>query len=55
MCHNARPGSEFDSRQWPIIVSHMRTHADLTRSDADAVAVFLSAVAEEAASPDPAG
>lgn len=53
MCHNARPASEFDSRQWPVIVSHMRTHSELTRSDADAVAVFLSTVAADADFPDP--
>ena len=49
-CHNARPALEFDARQWPVIVSHMRTHADLSRSDADAVAAFLSAAAAEATS-----
>jgi len=47
-CHNARPAAEFNAEQWPVIVSHMRTHADLTRSEADAVAAFLSAAAEAA-------
>jgi len=53
-CHNARPASEFDARQWPIIVSHMRTRADLTRTEARAVAAFLSASAagEAAGQPD---
>jgi cytochrome c len=48
MCHNARPASEFDAREWPVIVSHMRTRAELTRSEAVAVAAFLSNGAADA-------
>ena len=48
MCHNARPASEFDAREWPVIVSHMRTRAELTRSEAAAVAAFLSAGSADA-------
>ena len=45
-CHNLRPASEFASEQWPIIVNHMRTRQDLTKSDAEAVAVFLQELVE---------
>jgi len=48
MCHNARPASEFDAREWPVIVSHMRTRAELTRTEAAAVAAFLSTGAADA-------
>lgn len=51
-CHNARPASEFDAGQWPVIVSHMRTRAGLTRAEADAVAAFLSAAAADATDRD---
>lgn len=45
-CHNLRPPTEFASEQWPVIVSHMRTRADLTKSEADAVTAFLRRQAE---------
>ena len=48
-CHNLRPVPEFAAEQWPIIVSHMRTRADLTKSDAEAVATFLQGVADRSA------
>ena len=41
-CHNLRPAEEFTAEQWGVIVNHMRTRQDLTRSDAEAVAAFLS-------------
>lgn len=47
-CHNLRQGTEYSAREWPIIVRHMRTRAGLTRSQAEAVAVFLQTVAERA-------
>ena len=47
-CHNLRPATEFTSEQWPIIVNHMRTRQDLTKSDAEAVAAFLQQLAERA-------
>lgn len=40
-CHNLRPASEFTAAEWPIIVDHMRTRQELTRSEAQAVAAFL--------------
>ena len=40
-CHSRRQAPEFTAEQWPIIVNHMRTRADLTRSEAQAVAAFL--------------
>lgn len=45
-CHNARPASEFTAEQWPVIVRHMRTRADLTRQEAEAVTAFLQELAE---------
>jgi len=43
-CHNLRPAPEFTAEQWGVIVNHMRTRQDLTRSDAEAVAAFLAEV-----------
>lgn len=40
-CHNLRPPTEFDDEEWTVIVNHMRTRADLTKSEAEAVAAFL--------------
>ena len=36
------------AEQWPIIMNHMRTRQDLTKSDAEAVAAFLQQLAERA-------
>ena len=41
-CHNLRPPTEFTEGQWVVIVNHMRTRQDLTKSDAEAVAAFLA-------------
>lgn len=49
-CHNLRPPAQFTAEQWPIIVSHMRARADLTRQQAEAVAAYLEQVAGEASS-----
>lgn len=40
-CHNARSALEFTPDQWPVIVSHMRTRAGLTKSEASAVSDYL--------------
>ena len=40
-CHNRREAPEFTAEQWPIIVNHMRSRSDLTKSEAQAVASFL--------------
>ena len=40
-CHNARPGSEFSPAQWNLIMMHMRTQANLTANDAQAVTEYL--------------
>lgn len=42
-CHNARSPLERTDRQWTVIVSHMRTRANLTKSEAEAVKAFLQA------------
>lgn len=44
-CHNARQPGEYSSEQWPVIVSHMRTRAHLTRSEAEDVTAFLQDLA----------
>lgn len=45
-CHNLRSPNEFPAEQWPVIIDHMRTRADLTRSEARAVATFMRDRAE---------
>lgn len=42
-CHTPRPSAERTDRQWQTIIAHMRARANLTRSDASAVAAFLQA------------
>lgn len=46
-CHNVRPASEFSSREWPVLVAHMRARAHLTREEAEAVTAFLVELAPE--------
>ena len=48
-CHGPRPATEFAADDWELIVSHMRTRADLTRSEAEAVAAFLRSTARAGA------
>lgn len=43
-CHNARSPMERTDRQWVTIVAHMRARANLTRSEANAVSVYLQAI-----------
>jgi nitrate/TMAO reductase-like tetraheme cytochrome c subunit len=45
-CHNMRAAPEFAAQQWPIIVNHMRTHQDLTKSEAEAIAAYLVRLTE---------
>lgn len=45
-CHNRRSPVERTDDQWDIIVSHMRTRANLTESEARAIAAFLKQVNE---------
>lgn len=40
-CHNRRSPIERTDAQWDVIVSHMRTRANLTRSQARAITRFL--------------
>jgi mono/diheme cytochrome c family protein len=40
-CHNARPGDEFSPAEWGMIIMHMRTQANLTAYDAQAVLEYL--------------
>lgn len=42
-CHNARSGPERTDLEWVAIVAHMRARANLTKSQADVVLVFLQA------------
>lgn len=44
-CHNLRPPQQYSAGQWPVIVTHMRTRADLTKSEAEAIAAYLQQVA----------
>lgn len=47
-CHNVRPAPEFTEDQWPIIVNHMRTRADLTKAQAEEIATYLSQLSARA-------
>lgn len=40
-CHTFRPPAEYSADEWSVIVSHMRTRAGLTRSEAGAIAAYL--------------
>lgn len=42
-CHNARSPLERSDADWSVIVSHMRTMANLTRSQANDITAFLQA------------
>lgn len=44
-CHRLRPPRQFSAEEWPVIVNHMRTRADLTKSEAEAVAAYLQRAA----------
>lgn len=44
-CHNRRPATEFSEEEWAVLVDHMRTRANLTRGEADAVTTFLQELA----------
>lgn len=41
-CHNVRPPAERSDGEWKLIVMHMRARANLTRTQADAVAAYLT-------------
>ncbi len=40
-CHNVRTPSEFEDAQWDVVVSHMRTRANLTANEAEKIVGFL--------------
>ena len=42
-CHDARSPMERTDRQWATIMAHMRTRANLTKEEADAIMAFLQA------------
>ncbi len=44
-CHTRRPATDYTAQEWPILVSHMRTRADLTRAEAEAVTAYLQDLA----------
>lgn len=62
-CHSARSAMERTDREWVTIVNHMRSRANLMKSDAQAMTVFLQAInapeasgvatASAAGTPDP--
>lgn len=43
-CHDIRSPAERTDRQWTTIVAHMRTRANLTEADAEAILVFLQSM-----------
>jgi hypothetical protein len=49
-CPNLHPAPEFTAEQWSVIVTHMRTHGDLTQSEAVAIAEYLRSVRERSTS-----
>jgi len=42
-CHAARSGTERTDLEWVAIVSHMRARANMTKSQAEVVLIFLQA------------
>lgn len=42
-CHNPRPPTERTDRDWTTIMGHMRTRANLSKSDTRAILTFLQA------------
>lgn len=40
-CHNPRAATERTDREWAIIMGHMRSRANLTKSAANAILAFL--------------
>lgn len=40
-CHNPRPANERSDREWATIIQHMRARANLRKSEAEALLVFL--------------
>ncbi|MGD2045829.1 MAG: cytochrome c [Gemmatimonadota bacterium] len=45
-CHNLRGAQEYTAEQWSIIVSHMRTRAEISRSDAERIAAYLATLSD---------
>ena len=41
MCHNLRSPSTFSSKQWEIVVQHMRVQANLTAEESKKILEFL--------------
>jgi hypothetical protein len=41
LCHNARPGSEFNRLEWDTLLLHMRVRGNLPAEDAEAIRVYL--------------
>lgn len=52
-CHNLRASTERSDAQWSVIVAHMRTRANLTRSEAEAVEIFLQMTNGDGETPEP--
>lgn len=42
-CHNPRPPTERTDRDWTTVMGHMRTRANLSKSDTRAILTFLQA------------
>lgn len=50
-CHNARLPLEHNDQQWAVIAKHMRTRANLTKSETMAITRFLQASNNQRKSP----
>lgn len=40
-CHNMRPPSQYSSKEWGIIMLHMRVRAGMTGAETRAIRAFL--------------
>lgn len=47
-CHNMRSSTERTDAEWKVIVSHMRTRGNMTKSEAEWVKAFLQATNRDA-------
>lgn len=45
-CHNLRGAQEYTAAQWSVVVSHMRTRAAISKSDAERIATYLASLTD---------
>ena len=43
-CHNARSPLERNDSDWAVIIGHMRARANLTKTQATAIAIYLQTI-----------